>query len=156
MEDEEERVPLTVGGTARGTITEGDLNYKTLLDREIKFDCCFQFNLYMIAILAGLLQGYQIGIIAGLELFLGEEYSGLDIGDLHEEKPSTQEREFFVSFFALGAAIGANFGGQLSDKIGRKWVSVLGDAVIAVGFIIVILTQGVFAGFFGRFISGFG
>jgi len=110
----------------------------------------------MLAILAGILQGYQVGIIAGTELFLGDEYSGLDMGDVHEEKPNTQEREFFVSFFSLGAAVGAIFGGTLADKFGRKWVTIIGDAVVAIGFLIIILTQGIFGGFFGRIVSGFG
>ena len=61
-----------------------------------------------------------------------------------------------MSFFALGAALGALFGGQFSDWIGRKWVTVVGTGIIALGFIFIILTDGIFAGFVGRFISGFG
>lgn len=56
----------------------------------------------------------------------------------------------------MGAAIGALFGGQLADWIGRKWMTVLGDVFIAAGFIVIILTNGVFGGFFGRVVSGFG
>lgn len=109
--DEEERAPLTERNTFGATLTEGDLNYKVLKERETEFDCCFMFNLNFLAILAGVIQGYQIGIIAGTELLIGDEYSGIDFGNLHEDKPTTQEREFFVSFFALGAAFGALFGG---------------------------------------------
>lgn len=143
-------------GKGTRTLTEGDLEYKILELREAKFDCCFQFNLYIIAIIAGLLQGYQIGIIAGTELLIGDEYTGLEVGEYHEEKPNTQEREFFVSFFALGAAIGALLAGQMADWLGRKWMTVVGDAIIGVGFIIVILSDGIFGGFFGRFTSGIG
>lgn len=32
----------------------------------------------------------------------------------------------------------------------------MGDGFVATGFIFIILTDGIFAGFFGRFISGFG
>jgi MFS family permease len=78
------------------------------------------------------------------------------MGDVHEEKPSTQEREFFVSFFALGAAVGALFGGQLADLVGRKWMTIIGDVIIAGGFLIIILTNGIFGGFFGRVVSGLG
>lgn len=35
-------------------------------------------------------------------------------------------------------------------------MTIIGDTIIAAGFIIIILTQGVFGGFFGRFVSGFG
>lgn len=59
------------------------------MKRDTKYDRCFQFNLYLIAILAGILQGYQVGIIAGTELLIGDEYSGIDLGDIHEDKPST-------------------------------------------------------------------
>ena len=54
------------------TLTEGDLAFGVLKDREAKYSCCFQTNLYFTAIIAGLLQGYQIGIIAGTELFIGD------------------------------------------------------------------------------------
>ena len=95
--------------------SEAAIEYQILMLRETKFDGCFQFNLYIIALLAGLLQGYQIGIIAGTELLIGDEYRGLEFGDNVEEKPDTQEREFFVSFFSIGAAIGALFAGQVAD-----------------------------------------
>ena len=35
-------------------------------------------------------------------------------------------------------------------------MTVLGDLIIGVGFIIVIIAPGIFAGFIGRFVSGFG
>lgn len=41
------------------------------------YNCCFVFSLYLLAITSGLLQGYQVGIIAGLELFLGDEYKDI-------------------------------------------------------------------------------
>lgn len=86
----------------------------------------------------------------------GDEYAGVDIGDIHDEKPTTQEREFFVSFYALGAGLGALFGGMVSDWIGRKWATFLGDGIIGAGFIIVFLCGDIFGGFFGRFLSGIG
>ena len=65
----------------------------------------------IIAVCTGLLQGYQVGLIAGTELFLGEEMKGISIGDDSDgAEASTQDREFFVSFFSLGAALGSLFG----------------------------------------------
>ena len=69
------------------------------------YDCCFVASLYILAITAGLLQGYQVGIIAGLELFIGDEYK--DMG----ENVGSHERELFVSLYSLGAAFGSLFAG---------------------------------------------
>jgi len=38
--------------------SEAELEYKIMSLRETKYDGCFQFNLYLIALMAGLLQGY--------------------------------------------------------------------------------------------------
>lgn len=138
------------------TLTEGDLEYQVLAERSPSYSCCFQFGLYVMAMIAGLLQGYQIGIIAGTELLLGDEYAGINIADVAEEKPDRQEREFFISFFSLGAAIGALGGAALADAIGRKWATLVGNTLIAIGFVIVILAPDVLWGFVGRFVSGIG
>lgn len=45
---------------------------------------------------------------------------------------------------------------MIADSIGRKWTTVTGDLIIGVGFILVILADGVMLGFVGRFISGIG
>lgn len=112
--------------------------------------------LWLISILAGIIQGFQIGAVAGTELTIGDEYSGIDVGDYHEAHPNTQERELFVSLYALGAASGALFGGQACDSIGRKTVTIIGTLLISAGFIIIIIGQGIAAGFLGRLVGGVG
>lgn len=124
--------------------------------RDIKFSCCFQFMLWLISMLAGIIQGFQIGAVAGSELSISDEYSGANIGDLHEAKPNTQEREIFVSIYALGAAAGALFGGQACDSLGRKTVTIIGTSLIAMGFIIIIISQDICSGFIGRLVGGIG
>ena len=47
--------------------------------KEPKYSKGFQTAMYLTAITAGILQGYQIGIIAGIELFVPDEYSGIVI-----------------------------------------------------------------------------
>lgn len=117
--------------------------------------------MYLVAITAGILQGYQIGIIAGIELFLPDEYKGITIddgdGNSHMEGgPSTKDREFFVSFYALGAAFGTLFGGNLCDWAGRRNVAIFGDAVISLGFIVIIFTNAINVGWVGRGVAGVG
>ena len=73
---EEEAGDPTENGTGtnfKTPKTEGYLEHKNvLLKRTVGYDCCFQTNLIFIAVLAGILQGYQIGIIAGTELLIGD------------------------------------------------------------------------------------
>lgn len=123
------------------------------MEREVEYTCCFQFMLIFISILAGIIQGYQIGITAATELFLGDQYSGAKKGEM---EPSTVEREFFVSIFALGAAIGALFGGSLADWIGRKYMIIIAEFIITFGFIIIIISNSIGPAILGRFVSGLG
>jgi MFS family permease len=117
--------------------------------------------MFLVAITAGILNGYQIGIIAGIELYLPDEYKGIVVNEDGSETAgdhgtSTKEREFFVSFFALGAAFGTFFGGQLCDAFGRRNMAIFGDLVIATGFLVVILTDAISLGFIGRAVAGLG
>lgn len=137
-------------------VTKRDEEYQELMKKDLVYTCGFQFYLYCVAIFSGLLQGYQIGIIAGTELSLSDEYGGIDIAGLHNQKPSTKDRELFVSNYALGGVLGAIFGSVLSDWVGRKWTGIIGDAFIALGFIIIILADGILVGTLGRITSGFG
>lgn len=114
------------------------------------YNCCFIFSLYILAITAGLLQGYQVGIIAGLELFVGDEYR-----DVHQ-KVESRERELFVALFSLGAAFGSLFAGEIADTIGRKWIIIVGDLLVGTGFIIIVFGKKVWVGFLGRLVSGLG
>lgn len=124
--------------------------YKGEVIEPPSFNCCFVFSLYVLAITAGLLQGYQVGIIAGLELFVKDEYRDIN------QKVESRERELFVSLFSLGAAFGSLFAGEISDAIGRKWIILLGDTLVGAGFIVIVFSKKVWVGYIGRIVSGFG
>lgn len=121
----------------------------------------FQFSMFLVAVTAGILQGYQIGIIAGIELYLPDEYKGIVVSEDGSETAgdhgtSTKERELFVSFYALGAVFGTFFGGQLCDAFGRRNMAICGDFIIASGFLTIIFTDAISLGFVGRAVSGVG
>ena len=110
------------------------------------FSCGFIFWLLVLSCISGTLVGYQQGIIAGSELFLKDEYEGI----------TTQEREFFVSFYALGAFAGTLIGGYMSDRWGRKGSMVIADVFICGGLLWISFIPNMYLGFVGRIITGFG
>ena len=61
-----------------------------------------------------------------------------------------------VSIALLGAAFGALFSGNLSDKIGRKKVIVIADLVFAAGSVIMAVAPSISWLIMGRFIIGVG
>ena len=61
-----------------------------------------------------------------------------------------------VSIALLGAAFGALFSGNLSDKIGRKKVIIIADLVFAAGSIIMAVAPSIGWLIMGRFIIGVG
>ena len=168
--EEEDKQPLMQGSIADGKsikslesflTDEEKYQFKGKMTGEGDYSNWFQFAMYMVAISAGILQGYQIGIIAGLELYIPDEYKGIVVGEDGSETTgtngtSTKEREFFVSFYAIGAAVGTFFGGQLCDTFGRRNITIFGDFIIAGGFLIIIFTQMISLGFIGRTVSGLG
>ncbi len=64
-----------------------------------------------ISALAGLLFGYDTGVISGAVLFVREDFSLSD-----------RQEEIVVSAVLLGAMIGAAIGGRLADRFGRRSV----------------------------------
>ena len=64
-----------------------------------------------VSALAGLLFGYDTGVISGAVLFVQEDF-----------RLSTFQEEVVVSAVLLGAMIGAAFGGRLADRFGRRAV----------------------------------
>lgn len=70
------------------------------------------FNLALIAIagsFGGILAGYEMGIISGVQLFVGKEWN-----------LSAQLTGILVSIVMVGCFAGALINGALADKIGRK------------------------------------
>jgi sugar porter (SP) family MFS transporter len=74
-----------------------------------------------LAALAGLLFGFDTGVISGAQLFIGK--------DLHA---STATQSWFVGALLLGAVVGAASGGYLADRLSRKW-TIITAGVIYIG-----------------------
>lgn len=74
-----------------------------------------------ISALAGLLFGYDTGVISGAILFVKKDFS---LNDFQEE--------VVVSAVLVGAVIGAIFGGKLADRFGRR------NVLIQVGILFII------------------
>jgi len=77
-----------------------------------------------IAALAGLLFGYDTGVISGAILFIKDQFA-LSAGAV----------EGIVSAVLLGAVIGAGLSGALADRFGRKKVLIVTALLFAVGAI---------------------
>jgi sugar porter (SP) family MFS transporter len=74
-----------------------------------------------LAALAGLLFGFDTGVISGAQLYIGK--------DLHA---STGTQSWYVGALLLGACAGAAAGGQLADRFSRKW-TIVGAGVVYIG-----------------------
>ena len=76
----------------------------------------------LLAALAGLLFGLDMGVIAGALPFLAQEF-GL----------SSHQQEMVVSIMMLGATFGALCSGPMSGRIGRKKTLLIGAVLFVVG-----------------------
>jgi MFS transporter, SP family, galactose:H+ symporter len=101
-----------------------------------------------VSALAGLLFGYDTGVISGAILFVRDDFRLTDF-----------QQELVVSAVLLGATLGAAFGGKLADAFGRRkvlgWVAVLfvigalgtglapNTALLAVGRVVVGIAIGI-------------
>ncbi|MBU1037948.1 MAG: sugar porter family MFS transporter [Candidatus Omnitrophica bacterium] len=106
----------------------------------------FRFHIYItagIAALAGLLFGYDTGVISGAILFIKDQFS-LSSGAI----------ERVVSSVLFGAMIGAAFSGALADRFGRKKVLLTTGFLFAVGAIGASMASGVGAIIGFRFLIG--
>lgn len=76
----------------------------------------------VIAALAGLLFGLDIGVISGALPFIAKQFSISD-----------QMQEWIVSSMMIGAAVGALASGWLAFKLGRKYSLLIGAALFIAG-----------------------
>ncbi|UMM64279.1 sugar porter family MFS transporter [Aristophania vespae] len=76
----------------------------------------------VVAALAGLMSGLDIGVVAGALDFFGKRYQA-----------STIELEWVVSAMMAGAAVGAVLAGWMSHHLGRKRSLLVGATVFVVG-----------------------
>jgi len=82
-----------------------------------------------IAAVAGILFGFDTGVISGAILFINEEFSLTSV-----------TTEVAVSAVLMGAIIGALFGGPLSDRVGRRSSILAASLIFLVGTFVVVLS----------------
>lgn len=90
----------------------------------IKSSRLFIYLTASIAAMAGLLFGYDTGVISGAILFIKDQFN-LSSGSV----------EAVVSAVLLGAVIGAAFSGSVADRFGRRRVIIVTAVLFAIGAI---------------------
>ena len=101
--------------------------------------------LAFVVILAGVLFGYDQGVISGA---LG--------GITATFKLSTFMQEVVTSWVTLGALVGALIAGGMADKYGRTRTLVIAGVLFALGAVLQSVAQGTGVLIAGRFVVGFG
>ncbi len=99
----------------------------------------------IVTVLAGLLFGYDQGVISGALPLLKED---LDL--------STFESEIITSWVTLGALFGALVAGGTADRIGRRWTAVGAGVMFALGALIEAVSPGAGLLTVGRVVTGLG
>src|SRR5262245_27511301 len=83
------------------------------------------YGVVAIAAIAGLLFGFDTGIISGALLFIEKDFV-----------VSTEMKEFIVSSVLLGAMFGSLSSGRLTDRFGRRRLMLIISGLFIVGTII--------------------
>ncbi|CAP91261.1 myo-inositol transporter [Penicillium rubens] len=100
------------------------------------------------ASMAGLLFGYDTGIISGVLVVLGDSLDG---------RPATSsEKEMITSLCSGGAFIGAIFAGNTADRFGRKMAIYLGCVLFIAGAVLQAAAYTIVQMAIGRLVIGFG
>jgi sugar porter (SP) family MFS transporter len=94
----------------------------------------FLWRVSFIAGLAGLLYGYDIGIIAAALVFVHKAF-----------RPSEATESFVVSIFLIGSMLGAFCGGMIADRIGRRSTLLWGGAIFIAGSLLAALAPDVYS-----------
>lgn len=103
----------------------------------------FLYLIAGIAALAGLLFGFDTGVISGAILFIKKDFQLTD-----------SMTEYVVSSVLGGAFLGSLFGGKVIDLFGRKKILVLSAICFVLGSTVSALSQGAFELILSRFILG--
>jgi len=96
-----------------------------------------------IAAIAGLLMGFDTGIISGALLFLEKDFV-----------ISTELKEMIVSSVLLGAMIGSPISGRLTDRFGRRRLMLITSGLFIAGTIMAALASNVYGIIAGRLLIG--
>ena len=108
----------------------------------------FRKGLVMVALvtlLAGLLFGYDQGVISGALQFIADDF-----------KLSDTLKEVVTSWVTLGALGGALLAGVLADKLGRKRALIIAGVLFVGGALVQSLAPGTGILVLGRFVIGLG
>jgi MFS family permease len=95
--------------------------------------------------LGGILFGYDMGVISGALPQLKQEFN-----------LSERQQESVVGILYLGAGLGACFGGNICDKLGRRTGILSTDLIFIAGAAVLFYATSVDLLYFGRFVVGFG
>ena len=96
-----------------------------------------------IAALAGLLFGYDTGVISGAIIFINKQFA-----------LTSSLEEGVVSAVLVGAVIGAAFSGQISDRFGRRKVIISTAVIFALGSVGTACAPGIISLLTGRILIG--
>jgi SP family galactose:H+ symporter-like MFS transporter len=99
----------------------------------------------LVIMLAGLLFGYDQGVISGALTGIQKQFS---VGTLL--------LEVITSWVTLGAMVGALVAGSLADRLGRRLTIVVAAVLFIVGAMIEALAPGAYVLVIGRLLVGFG
>jgi MFS family permease len=105
----------------------------------------WMYGVGAVTFLAGLLFGYDQGVISGALPLLQVD---LDL--------STLESEIVTSWVTLGALFGALVAGGTADRIGRRWTAVAAGIMFAIGALIEAVAPGAGVLTVGRVVTGLG
>ncbi|CAK0782513.1 hypothetical protein CVIRNUC_005731 [Coccomyxa viridis] len=103
--------------------------------------------------IAGFLFGYDTGVISGALPYIRD-----DLLKSYQSNTSSLNwiQGVIVSAAVFGAALGSALGGALGDHFGRKTMLLIGDALFAVGAVLMAAAQGVGSLIGGRIVVGLG
>jgi sugar porter (SP) family MFS transporter len=102
------------------------------------------YNVSAIAAIAGLLFGFDTGIISGALLFIEKDFT-----------ISTGMKELIVSSVLFGAMLGSLASGHLTDQFGRRRLMLVISGLFMIGTLIATLTAHVNGILIGRLFIGF-
>lgn len=106
----------------------------------------YVIKLTFISAIGGFLFGYDTGVIAGANLYIGNDFD--DVTD--------NTRDWIVSIALIGAAISSLLGGIVSDNIGRKKTILIADIFFTIGAILMAFAPSITTLLIGRLIVGIG
>jgi len=101
------------------------------------------YAISLFAALAGLLFGYDTGIISGAILFIKKDFS-----------LSSFQIEVVVSAVLFGALIGSGLSGKLTDRFGRRKILVLTAVTFIIGSLCTAISPNIACLIMGRIILG--